>query len=130
MKTLLLVFLLLIPSISFAAITNTTTGGETGTLGIYKQVVSVATAADDIQCVDARGYDWITVQVDISGTINVDLDRSVASTGAIPEDWSVDITADKTVTEAVKAPYYCYDIDSCTTCGLTATFYLVSKKPF
>lgn len=130
MKKLLLAFLLLIPSISFAAITNTTTGGEVGTLGVFKQVVSVATAVDDIQCVDARGYDWITIQADITSTINVDLDRSVVSTGAIPEDWSIDITADKTVTEAVKAPYYCYDIDTCTTCGLTATFYLFSKKPF
>ena len=150
MKKLLLAFLLIFPSISFATQTETITSGEVGTLGIYKQIVHTASAANEFQCVDARGWDGVYVGVDISGTISYDIDsaltgEAVSNEPAFGIALAAALTADaaRSFTQygagtptggagsiGIFAPYICIDINSCTTCTLTATWYLFSKKPF
>jgi len=118
------------PPIVNATQTETITSGivdETCVSGcaFYRQSVQTATAAGEIDCVDARGYDWVAVTIDIGNTINVDVDRALTDNGTIVLGASDDITADVFYSEAVKSPYYCYDIDACTSCTFTATWYLI-----
>ena len=67
MKKTLLALLLLVSSSAFATQTETVSSGTVGTLGIYKQVVQTATAANEIGCVEVTGYDYVCVSVDVSG---------------------------------------------------------------
>lgn len=128
--------------------TETVSSGSVGTLGIYKQVVQTATAANEIGCVEVTGWDYVCVSVDISGTINVDIDGATATTIATNElTFGIALfenaTADfghcvaiytnalnVTGQDVATVPYVCYDIDSCTTCTLSATWYLFSKRQF
>ena len=131
MKRLLLALLFLFISVgAYAAQTETITNGQVDEnclegCAVYRQSVQTATAAAEIDCVDARGYDWVAVTIDIGGTINVDVDRALTDNGTIVLGASDDITADTFYSEAVKSPFYCYDVDACTSCTLTATWYLI-----
>lgn len=148
MKKLLLALFLLFSSTAFATQTETVSSGSVGTLGIYKQVVQTATAANEIGCVEATGYDYVCVSVDVSGTINVDIDGATA-TDVVTNELQFGIPLFENATadfghciaiytnalnvagqDVATAPYFCYDIDSCTDCTLEATWYLFSKRQF
>lgn len=122
---LVLLFAVGVSYISEAAITsNTPTSGKIGATGFWKQNV-IVDSATDTTCIDARGYSAIFIDViKTAGTINVDLDRSVEATGANPISIVDDLTASGAKSELVVAPYYCMDVDTCTGCTVTATFYL------
>lgn len=127
MKRILLVLLLLFGGylVANAAITsNTQTSGKLGTTGYWKQNV-IVDSATDVTCVDARGYSAIFIDIIKGGTtIDVDLDRSLESTDANPISIVDGLTASGARSELVVAPYYCVDVDTCTSCTVTATFYL------
>lgn len=148
MKKLLLAFLLLASSAAYATQTETVSSGTVGTLGIYKEVVQTATAANEIACVDVTGWDFVCASVDVEGTINVDLDAAT-STAVVSNELQFGVsmfdnaTADfghcfgiyttainVTGQDPVTTRYLCYDIDSCTTCTLEVTWYLFSKRQF
>ena len=127
MKRILLVLLLFFGGylVANAAITsNTQTSGKIGATGFWKQNI-IVDSATDVTCIDARGYSAVFIDViKTAGTINVDLDRSVESTGANPISIVDDLTASGAKSELVVAPYYCMDVDTCTACTVTATVYL------
>ena len=111
---------------SYAALTsNTQTSGTLGTgAGFWKQNILVDSATD-VTCIDARGYTLIFINVvKTAGDIDVDLDRSLDATDANPISVVDGIVADGARSEVVIAPYYCMDIDTCTNCTVTTTFYL------
>ena len=133
-------FLLIYPT--FGATTSATSYSRVDRQTVEKVVVTTAAAANDIVCVDARGYSFLYVAVDISGTINYDFDAAPGTAvGSNEVLFSVslenDLTADSGKSIAIlgggvnaagldvaPAPYYCIDVDSCTTCSLSATWYL------
>lgn len=93
--------------------------------------VQTATAANEKDCVDTRGYDYVCYFANVGGTINVDIDRfytdDTVYTGAVVDEWNADIvdTTDETGCEIIKAPYYCYDVDSSTSGTLSLTWTLI-----
>ena len=92
-----------------------------------RQGVYTASAANEQACMDVRGYTTCMAKVDISGTINVDLDWNITSTydASFVVDESADITADALVNVVVDGLYLCYDMDTCTACTLTLTIVCV-----
>ena len=111
---------------SYAALTsNTQTSGNLGVSGGFWKQNILIDSATDVTCIDARGYTLIYMDVvKTTGTINVDLDRSLDATDANPISVVDDLVASGARSEVVIAPYYCMDIDTCSTCTVTATFYL------
>jgi hypothetical protein len=95
----------------------------------YIQHVFTSNAAAESACGDVRGYEVCTAKVDISGTINVDLDWNL--TGTYDANFVVsesdDIAADTLLNPAVDGLYLCYDMDACTACTLTLTIYCVGS---
>lgn len=90
-----------------------------------KTIVQTNNALNEQACVDARLYDMISVRVETSGTINYDLDYAASIDRDGSATWVSDFTGDDFKAERITAPYYCYDIDSCTACTLTATWRLI-----
>jgi ABC-type siderophore export system fused ATPase/permease subunit len=134
-------FLLIYPT--YGATTSTTSYNQIDRQTVEKVVITTANAANDIVCVDVRGYDYAYVAVDISNTINFDFDVAPVNPTVSSNEvlFSIgiedDITADKGKSIALRggginvagfdvspAPYICIDVDSCTTCTLTATWYV------
>ncbi len=102
----------------------------------YTEITQTATAANEVDCVDAREYHIVCYHANTGGTgINVDIDRYWDDTttydGTVNSgEVNADITqaADESGCEAVIAPYYCYDVDSSTTGTLSLTWYLLRKS--
>lgn len=124
-KRLLLALLLCgIPPLAFGATASTVTSSGWHNATTWYAVNTVtANAANDIICVDVRGSSFVSVAVTVTGTINVDLDTANDSADTIQESVTDDKTANFGYSELTTAPYYCFDVDSCTTCTLSATVY-------
>lgn len=135
MKKLFLtvVAVLVLTSYSLAVETETITQGviSNGPYEIveYKQIVQTSNANNEVQCIDARGWDMLYYHATETGTIDYDIEGWLTSEGEDGANNSGD-DLDKTNSSSAvgglvpTAPFYCYDIDACTGCTLTVTWYL------
>lgn len=127
----LLFFMMLVAGhAAFGAQTSTTTEGLIGAddagRGGYARFTTwsaTASAANEDACLDVRAYDYCDYKYVITGTINVDFDWSPTSTydATYFESEADDVTASGYGNMPIEGGYFCYDVDSCTTCTLTLT---------